>query len=44
VARVCRELLEALFPLPRGIRLLGITFSNLEPAGLAAGRQLVLGF
>ena len=40
--RICRELVEGLFPLPKGVRLLGVTLSNLSTAGLAAGRQLTL--
>ena len=40
--RICRELVEGLFPLPKGVRLLGVTLSNLGPAGLAAGQQLTL--
>ena len=40
--RICRELVESLFPLPKGVRLLGVTLSNLSTAGLAAGRQLML--
>ena len=40
--RICRELVEGLFPLPKGVRLLGVTLSNLGPTGLAAGQQLTL--
>ena len=40
--RICRELVEGLFPLPKGVRLLGVTLSNLSTAGLVAGRQLML--
>ncbi|GAA3982819.1 DNA polymerase IV [Hymenobacter antarcticus] len=40
--RICRELVEGLFPLPKGVRLLGVTLSNLTTAELAAGRQLTL--
>ena len=44
LARVCRELLEGIFPLPKGVRLLGLSLSNLNTAERAAGRQLTLGF
>ena len=40
--RICRELVEGLFPLAKGVRLLGVTLSNLSNEQLAAGRQLVL--
>jgi DNA polymerase-4 len=41
--RICRELVGGLFPLEKGVRLLGVSLSNLnnEPA---AGRQLTLSF
>ncbi|GAB3341377.1 DNA polymerase IV [Larkinella ripae] len=42
--RVGAELLHTLFPLPKGVRLLGITLSNLEPANQPAGPQLRLPF
>jgi len=42
--RVCRELLEGLFPLPKGVRLLGVSLSNLNTAERAAGQQLTLRF
>lgn len=44
LARVCRELLEGLFPLPKGVRLLGVSLSNLNTAERAAGQQLTLRF
>jgi DNA polymerase-4 len=42
--RICRELVEGLFPLPKGVRLLGVTLSNLNTGQPAAGRQLTLSF
>jgi DNA polymerase-4 len=42
--RLCRELVEGLFPLPKGVRLLGVTLSNLNTEQPAAGRQLTLSF
>ena len=42
--RLCRELVEALFPLAKGVRLLGVTLSNLTSEQPAAGRQLTLSF
>ncbi|GAB3868175.1 DNA polymerase IV [Hymenobacter segetis] len=44
LARICRELVEGLFPLEKGVRLLGVTLSNLSNAQEAAGRQLTLSF
>ncbi|MCC3159176.1 DNA polymerase IV [Hymenobacter sp. 15J16-1T3B] len=41
---VSAELLRGLLPLPKGVRLLGISLSNLEPVGEVAGRQLSFGF
>ena len=40
--RICRELVEGLFPLEKGVRLLGVTLSNLNTGPLATGRQLTL--
>jgi DNA polymerase-4 len=37
-------LLRPLFPPPRGVRLLGVTLSNLDEGQAPAPRQLVLGF
>ncbi|MBF9140780.1 DNA polymerase IV [Hymenobacter properus] len=42
--RLCRELVEGLFPLEKGVRLLGVTLSNLNTGQPMAGRQLTLGF
>nr|WP_216726519.1 DNA polymerase IV [Hymenobacter siberiensis] len=44
LARICRELVEGLFPLEKGVRLLGVTLSNLSNAQEGAGRQLTLSF
>ena len=43
LARFARELVEGLGALPLGVRLLGVTLSNLETGGEAPGRQLTLG-
>ncbi len=43
VERLSLDLLRPLFPPPRGIRLLGVTLSNLEDAAAPAPRQLALG-
>ena len=40
--RICQELVEGQFPLAQGVRLLGVTLSNLSTGELASGRQLVL--
>jgi DNA polymerase-4 len=42
--RIGRELVESLFPLAKGVRLLGQTLSNLTSGPQAAGRQLTLSF
>ncbi|HEX8656456.1 MAG TPA: DNA polymerase IV [Hymenobacter sp.] len=42
--RIGRELVESLFPLAKGVRLLGLTLSNLTSGPQAAGRQLTLSF
>ena len=42
--RLGRELVEALFPLPKGVRLLGVSLSNLSNGAPATGRQLTLRF
>ena len=42
--RLSQELVEGLFPLPLGVRLLGITLSNLSSDTAAAGQQLTLRF
>lgn len=41
---ISADLLRGLLPLPKGVRLLGISLSNLEPVGEVVGRQLSLGF
>ena len=41
--RICRELVEGIFPLEKGVRLLGVTLSNLDNEQ-SAGRQLTLSF
>jgi DNA polymerase IV len=38
------ELMRTLLPLPKGVRLLGVSLSNLEPVGEVVGRQLAFGF
>lgn len=44
LARIASNLLESLFPVGKGIRLLGVTLSSLEPDGdETAHRQLSLG-
>ena len=43
LGRLARELVEGLLPLPKGVRLLGLTLSNLEAASHAGeGQQLKL--
>ncbi len=42
LARLVQAQVEALFPLPLGVRLLGVTLSNLSPAVAGAGQQLAL--
>ena len=42
--RIALELLTQLYPVPKGVRLLGVTLSNLESADEMEGRQLALGF
>ncbi|OON66217.1 DNA polymerase IV [Hymenobacter sp. CRA2] len=44
LAQLTDELLRGLLPLPKGVRLLGVSLSNLEPMGDMAGRQLAFGF
>ena len=41
--RISADLLGALFPVRKGIRLLGITLSALAPAEMAEAEQLPLG-
>ena len=42
--RICRELVEGIFPLEKGVRLLGVTLSNLDNEQATVGRQLTLNF
>ncbi|WP_262922002.1 DNA polymerase IV [Hymenobacter cellulosivorans] len=42
--QVCRELLTPLLPLTKGVRLLGVSVSNLNTVEAAAGQQLTLIF
>ncbi|WP_128547023.1 DNA polymerase IV [Larkinella soli] len=42
--RISHDLLTALLPVPKGVRLLGVTLSNLEPIDESPGHQLVLPF
>jgi DNA polymerase-4 len=46
--QICRELVEGLLPLAKGVRLLGASLSNLnvgdQDAGTPGGRQLTLAF
>lgn len=42
--RIGIELLKSLFPLPKGVRLLGISLSNLEASDDPSGQQLSLPF
>ena len=37
LARICQELVEGLLPLAKGVRLLGVTLSNLTTGAAAAG-------
>nr|WP_281421365.1 DNA polymerase IV [Hymenobacter profundi] len=43
VTRISHELLTALLPLPKGVRLLGVSLSGLETEADMVGRQLGLG-
>ncbi|MFD1820512.1 DNA polymerase-4 [Pseudarcicella hirudinis] len=42
--RISFELLEQIYPLPKGVRLLGISLSNLESTDDMIGKQLTLAF
>lgn len=42
--KITFDLLKQLLPVPKGVRLLGVTLSNLEPAEEVEGRQLTLSF
>lgn len=44
LAKISYEMLNNLLPLTKGVRLLGMSFSNLEFADEMLGRQLTLGF
>ncbi|WP_394990939.1 DNA polymerase IV [Emticicia sp.] len=42
--KVAYEMLNHLLPMPKGVRLMGISFTNLQFADEMIGRQLTLGF
>ena len=42
--RLAFDILQQLYPVPKGVRLLGVTLSNLESTDDMEGRQLALGF
>ena len=44
LAKVAYEMLNQLLPMPKGVRLMGISFTNLQFADEMIGRQLTLGF
>ncbi len=44
LAKVAYEMLNNLLPMPKGVRLIGVSFSNLQFADEMLGRQLTLGF
>ncbi len=44
LAKVGYEMLNNLLPMPKGVRLMGVSFTNLEFADEMIGRQLTLGF
>jgi DNA polymerase IV len=44
LAKITYEMLHQLLPTPKGIRLMGVSFSNLEFADEMIGRQLTLNF
>ncbi len=43
LALIALDLLRPLLPLPQGVRLLGVSLSDLGPAVEAGGQQLALG-
>ncbi len=43
LAAISHDLLRPLLPLSQGVRLLGVSLSNLVPAAEAVGQQLALG-
>jgi DNA polymerase IV len=44
LAKIAYEMLNNLLPMPKGVRLMGVSFTNLEFADEMIGRQLTLGF
>jgi DNA polymerase-4 len=42
--KIVEDLLENVFPFDHGVRLLGVTISNLEPNEIVEGMQLTLSF
>ena len=44
LAKIAYEMLHALLPMPKGVRLIGVSFSNLQFADEMIGRQLTLEF
>jgi DNA polymerase-4 len=44
LAKISYEMLNNLLPMPRGVRLIGLTFSNLEFVNEIIDRQLTLSF
>ncbi len=44
LAKLSYEMLHNLLPMPKGVRLLGVSFTNLQFADEMIGRQLTLGF
>jgi DNA polymerase-4 len=44
LAKIAYEMLNNLLPMPKGVRLMGVSFSNLEFADEMIGRQLTLSF
>lgn len=44
LAKVSYEMLHQLLPMPKGVRLMGVSFGNLEFADEMIGRQLTLNF
>ena len=44
LAKVAYEMLNHLLPMPKGVRLIGVSFTNLQFADEMIGRQLTLGF
>jgi DNA polymerase-4 len=44
LAKIAYEMLNNLLPMPKGVRLMGVSFSNLQFADELLGRQLTLSF